>query len=133
MDQINSRILKRLLPPTGYRGVVQLWDQLEGVAQKTEVRSIAADGLWMSPFYKRDSVDIHLPWDPDWAAVKLLPKIEAILAAFKPRPHWGKLFALRPNEIQSSYERLPDFRALAANYDPKGNFHNPFLKTHLGL
>lgn len=98
----------------------------------TEIRTIAADDLWMSPCYRRPSVAIHFTWKPDWASVRrLLPIIEKQLAPFEPRPHWGKLFTMAPAELQSRYERLDDFRRLAAQYDPQGKFRNEFLDTNL--
>ena len=73
--------------------------------------------------YHQPSVAIHFTWKQDWPAVsRLLPAIEKELSAFKPRPHWAKLFTLAPSELRSRYERLDDFRQLAAKYDPKVNW-----------
>jgi len=96
----------------------------------TEIRTIAADDLWMSPAYKQDSVAIHFTWKPEWPEVsKLLPIIERELAPFNPRPHWGKLFSMRPVQLQSRYEKLPDFLALVKKFDPSGKFRNEFLNA----
>ena len=98
----------------------------------SEVRSIAADDLWMSPCYKQDSVAIHFTWKPDWPAVRqLLPKIEAELAPYGVRPHWGKLFTIDPRTLQSRYEKLQDFRRLLAEHDPRGKFRNEFLDRYV--
>ncbi len=58
----------------------------------TELRTVAADDLWLSPAYGRDSLAIHFTWknQPD-AVDALLDPIEAALAPFAPRPHWGKV------------------------------------------
>ncbi|MGI9543733.1 MAG: D-arabinono-1,4-lactone oxidase, partial [Cyclobacteriaceae bacterium] len=89
----------------------------------SEIRTIAADDLWMSPCYRQDSVTIHFTWKPDWPAVqKLLPVIEKELAPFDVRPHWGKLFSIAPATLQSRYSRMDDFKAMAKEYDPKGKF-----------
>ncbi|MES1249965.1 MAG: FAD-binding protein, partial [Chitinophaga rupis] len=62
----------------------------------TEIRTIAADDLWMSPCYQQPSVTIHFTWKQDWPAVsRLLPLIEKELAPFNARPHWGKLFTMK--------------------------------------
>ena len=37
--------------------------------------------------------------------------LEAALAPFNPRPHWGKLFMLRADAMRRAYARLPDFVA----------------------
>jgi xylitol oxidase len=112
--------------------VEKLREQVSPQLLVTEIRTIAADDLWMSPCYRRPSVAIHFTWKPDWASVRrLLPIIEKQLAPFEPRPHWGKLFTMAPAELQSRYERLDDFRRLAARYDPQGKFRNDFLATNL--
>jgi xylitol oxidase len=87
-----------------------------------EIRTVAADSLWLSMAYGRDSAAFHFTWRQDPRVRALLPAIEAALAPFGPRPHWGKLFspAMRPD-----YPRLPDFAALAREYDPDGKFRNP--------
>ncbi|MGG7666751.1 D-arabinono-1,4-lactone oxidase [Dyadobacter sp. BHUBP1] len=98
----------------------------------SEVRTIAADNLWLSPCYKQDSVAIHFTWKQDWPAVsKLLPVIERELAPFSPRPHWGKLFTIPPGLLEKRYEKLPEFRELAAQMDPKGKFRNAFLNLNV--
>ena len=78
----------------------------------SEIRTIAADDLWMSPCYKQACVAIHFTWKPDWPAVRqLLPVIEKELAPFKARPHWGKLFTLDQPALAALYDRLPEFQA----------------------
>jgi xylitol oxidase len=90
----------------------------------SEVRAVAADPLWLSPFYERDSVCIHFTWKPLAADVRAaLLRIEAALAPFDPRPHWGKLFLRSPAHL---YPRLPEFRALRRSLDPEGVYANAF-------
>lgn len=94
----------------------------------SEIRTVAEDGLWMSQFYKRASVGIHFTWKSNWPEVqKLLPLIEATLAPFDVRPHWGKLYTINAKTIQESYERFPDFLELLKTYDPDGRFRNAYL------
>lgn len=98
----------------------------------SEIRTIAADDLWMSPSYKQDSVGIHFTWRPDFESVrKVLPVIEEKLAPFHARPHWGKLFTMQPERLQSLYEKLPDFRQLILSCDPKRKFQNGFLEKYI--
>jgi alditol oxidase len=98
----------------------------------TELRTIAADKLWMSMAHERASLAIHFTWKPEWPAVKqLLPQIEAALEPFEPRPHWGKLFTLAPQKLESRYARLNDFKDLAKRFDPEGKFRNDFVQTNL--
>ncbi len=112
--------------------VERLRDQVGPHLLISEIRTIAADDLWMSPCYKQPSVTIHFTWKPDWPAVsKLLPLIEKELAPYHPRPHWGKLFTLSPAQLNSAYEKLPEFIAIARKFDPNGKFRNEFLDRNL--
>jgi xylitol oxidase len=98
----------------------------------SEIRTIAADELWMSPCYQRDGVAIHFTWQQKPREVlALLPQIEAALAPFAVRPHWGKLFTLDPEVLQSRYPKYADFTALARQYDPEGKFRNHYLDTNI--
>ncbi len=98
----------------------------------SEIRTIAADPFLMSPCYRQDSVAIHFTWKQEWEEVtKLLPRIEAALAPFHARPHWGKIFTLSPKVLDSRYANLPSFKQVMEQYDPAGKFENAFLNTHL--
>jgi xylitol oxidase len=98
----------------------------------SEIRTIAADNLWMSPCYHQDSVAVHFTWKQNWPEVQqLLPVIEQALAPFQAKPHWGKLFTMSPRVLQAGYEKLPDFKKLMAEYDPHGKFRNKFLDYNL--
>jgi alditol oxidase len=102
------------------------------VLQVTELRTIAADRLWMSPQYERDSIAIHFTWERDPEAVRgALVEVEAALAPFAARPHWGKLFLADATAITPLYPRLPDFRDLAERLDPRGAFRNAWLERHV--
>jgi alditol oxidase len=98
----------------------------------SEIRTIAADNLWMSPCYKQPSVTIHFTWKQDWPAVsKALPMIEKELEPFGVRPHWGKLFTMPHERFKARYEKLPEFVALCNEFDPKGKFRNDFLNRNI--
>ncbi|HEY1914919.1 MAG TPA: D-arabinono-1,4-lactone oxidase [Streptosporangiaceae bacterium] len=106
--------------------------QLARVVQISEIRTVAADELWLSPCYRRDSVAVHFTWVKDWAAVSpVLARVEARLAPLAARPHWGKLFHTSPTAVREFYPRLDDFRGLMRHYDPAGKFRNDFLDRYL--
>ncbi len=117
----------------GYEAILaveKLRDRITPHLFVTELRTIAADDLWMSTAYQRPSMAIHFTWKPEWPAIKeLLPQIEQQLAPFDPRPHWAKLFTLPPSRIDSLYEKLPQYRSLLKQYDPGGKFHNTYLNV----
>src|SRR5437879_3295464 len=108
--------------------IERLRDQINPHLMISEIRTIAADKLWLSPCYEQPSVSIHFTWKPDWPAVKrLLPVIERELAPFKPRPHWGKLFTIPPESLRSRYDKMHEFTDLCMKYDSRGKFRNKFL------
>lgn len=93
-----------------------------------EVRSVAADDLWLSTAYERDTVCLHYATRADLDVPnQVIPAIERALAPFEPRPHWGKLFFATAEELAPRYPKMDDFRALAGRLDPRGAFRNQFL------
>src|SRR5713101_2317681 len=99
--------------------VERLCDQVSPHLMISEIRTIAADNLWLSPCYEQPCVSIHFTWKQNWPAVrKLLPLIEKELSPFKARPHWGKLFTVPPADLRPVYKKLPDFIQLSKKYDP---------------
>jgi xylitol oxidase len=106
-----------------------LGPELRAVLQVSELRTVAADRLWLSPQYGRDTLAIHFTWRRDQAAVeRALERVEAALAPFGATPHWGKLFLTPPRP-----ERLPEFCSLADRLDPRRAFRNAWLQVSVGL
>jgi xylitol oxidase len=98
----------------------------------SEIRTVAADTLWLSPFYERDGIAFHFTWKPLAAQVlAVLPHIEAALAPFGARPHWGKLFVASPEYLDTVYPLLPAFRRLRQEVDPGGVFANEFTARYV--
>ena len=95
----------------------------------SELRTMAADSLWLSGAYETDAVGIHFTWkfEPE-SVLPLLPVIEEALAPFDARPHWGKLFHSVRREL---YPKLGNFVALADEFDPGGKFRNDYLARNL--
>ncbi|MCL2540959.1 MAG: FAD-binding protein [Nocardioidaceae bacterium] len=102
--------------------------------QVTEVRTIAADTLWLSGAEGRDAVGLHFTWVRDVPAVyDVLPAIEDALLPLGARPHWGKCFAATYDDLRPLYPRLDDFRDLALRVDPDRKLGNAFLARTLAL
>jgi xylitol oxidase len=105
---------------------------LAPVLQVSEIRTIAADNLWMSPQYGQAGVALHFTWTREPEAVaRVLVELEAALAPFAPRPHWGKVFLADAATLAPRYERLADFARLAQRLDPRGAFRNDWLAAHV--
>ena len=98
-----------------------------------EIRTVAADDLWLSPCYQRDSLALHFTWAPDTAGVlAVLPEVERALAPYDARPHWGKVFTTDPAVVRGLFPRMADFARLRGQYDPEGVFRNAFTDAYLG-
>lgn len=98
----------------------------------SEIRTMAADSLWLSHNHGRDSIGIHLTWKPEQEAVeRVLPLIEQSLAPFAARPHWAKLFDADAAALAPLYPRFDDFKQLAEAWDPGHKFRNDFLQRKI--
>lgn len=115
-----------------FQAVRTLREQLGSLLMISEIRTIAADELWLSPCYQQACVGLHFTWEQNWAAVReLLPLLEAKLAPFQARPHWGKLFTMSAAQIAPLYPKLPDFQKLLNHFDPQGKFRNQFIENYI--
>jgi alditol oxidase len=99
--------------------------------QVSEIRTVAADNLWLSPAYRRDSVAFHFTWVPDAnAAAPALAAAQAALAPFEPRPHWGKLSTIPAADVAARYPRMDGFRRLVAEFDGPGQFRSEYADAY---
>jgi xylitol oxidase len=114
------------------RAIETLRDKITPHLYITELRTIAADDLWMSTAYHRPSLAIHFTWklEPE-PVLNLLPQIEAKLAPFQARPHWGKVFTMDRASIAALYPRINDYRTLTHHFDPNGKFRNKYIHEHI--
>ncbi|MCU1420543.1 MAG: FAD-binding protein [Microbacteriaceae bacterium] len=121
-------LLSRSSAPEAIAAVRAIQPLFADLLLVSEIRTIAADELWLSTAYQRDSLAFHFTWRRDQAAVDaVLPALEAALAPFAPRPHWGKVFA----SFAADYPRLGDFAELLDRWDPRGVFRNDFVRSLL--
>jgi xylitol oxidase len=111
------------------QAVSALHELLAPVLQISEIRTIAADELWLSPAYGRDRVALHFTWIKDVDAVRpVLSRVEQALAPFAAVPHWGKFFTIDAHTVTGLHPRMDDFVALTRRYDPTGKFANDFTR-----
>jgi xylitol oxidase len=98
----------------------------------TELRTIAADDLWLSGAYQRDTLAIHFTWKKDEAIYPVIEKVEAALRPFNYRPHWGKVFTADAQYLKSVYPKMSEFKALVEALDPTKKFENSFTRKVVG-
>jgi alditol oxidase len=132
-DELQSEyLLPREHAVAALKAVRSLAASVRPVLQLSEIRTVAADELWMSPQYGRATVAIHFTWRPQQEAVeRVLVEVDNALAQFDARPHWGKLFRAQSGTISGQYQRFNDFAELVARIDPTGKFRNEWLETHV--
>jgi xylitol oxidase len=114
-------------------GLRRLRPALAPVLQNAEIRTVAADPLWLSASHEQDVVGFHFTWVLDEAAVyAVLPAVEDVLLPLAGRPHWGKCFVATAADLAPLYPRWDDFRRLRDELDPGRVFGNAFLDAVLG-
>jgi xylitol oxidase len=103
-------------------------DVVSSVLQISEVRTVRADDLWLSPGYGRDSVTFHFTWTNDEARVRpVMAAVEERLIDLGSRPHWAKLTTMALPDIRACYTRAEDFERLVQTFDPYGKFSNALV------
>jgi alditol oxidase len=129
-DEIQSEyFVARSLGPAALDAVRRLAPLVTPLLLVTEIRATAADGLWLSGSYDRETLAIHFTWRNRPAPVDgAVREVEAALAPFAARPHWGKVSHLTADDLQPLYPRLRDARALFERVDPQGRFSNRRLE-----
>jgi xylitol oxidase len=114
--------------------VAALGERIRPHLHTAELRTMAADPAWLSPTQGQDVLCIAFTWRKHAEAVAaLLPDIEAALAPFGQRPHWGKMSSLDADAIDAAYPQLPRFRDLVRRSDPDGVFRGPLLDRIIRL
>jgi xylitol oxidase len=104
-------------------------DRLAPLLMTAEIRTVAADTLWLSPGINGPYVGLHFTFRRDADGVRsVLPAIEADLGPLGAVPHWGKVTTMTPATIRARTPQLARFRDLALAFDPAGKFQNPYLR-----
>jgi xylitol oxidase len=133
-DEIQSEFfVARKDAPAAIAALEKIAPQINEILWVTEIRAIAADQLWMSPHYQRDSIGIHFTWKKVDAVYEMVKVVEATLAPFNYRPHLGKVFSASPEYFASVMPKLNDFKKLIREIDPDNKFGNDFTNNLLGL
>jgi len=97
-----------------------------------EIRVAAADDIWLSTAYQRDSAYIAIHQFVGMPYREYFELFESIAGAVGGRPHWGKMHSLDAATLRERYPRFDDFTALRAKVDPARRFANPYLERVLG-
>jgi FAD/FMN-containing dehydrogenase len=94
-----------------------------------EFRTVAADDVWLSTAYERETVtlSVHLPLGEDDAPY--YRACEEVFLAHEGRPHWGKVHYLNGQQLAAVHPRWEDWWQVRDEVDPHGTFLNPYLAS----
>lgn len=127
-DEIQAEyLLPRHVAVRAIHALRALHERITPLLHVTEIRTMRADDLWLSPAYGVDTVGIHFTWHRDARIFDVLPAIEDVLLPLGARPHWGKVTCATPQQVARAFPRWSDFVGLADEVDPHGKFRSRFV------
>lgn len=97
-----------------------------------EIRVAAADDVWLSTAYGRDTAYVAVHQYLGMPYRRYFDLVESITAGVGGRPHWGKLHSLDADRLARLYPRFDDFRRVREAVDPAGRFANPYTARVVG-
>ncbi|MBZ9955222.1 D-arabinono-1,4-lactone oxidase [Mesorhizobium sp. BR1-1-15] len=98
-----------------------------------EVRSVAPDMFWLSPFYKRLTCSIAIHHDAANDPEPFMRAAEPIFRRHGGRPHWGKMHSLKAADLKKLYPRWDDAMAVRGDIDPENRFVSPYMAGLFGI
>ncbi len=98
-----------------------------------EVRTVAADQFWLSPFYRRQTCSIAVHHDAPRDPKPFFDAIEPIFRKHGGRPHWGKMHSLTAPDLAALYPRFKDAMELRRDIDPDNRFVTPYMARLIGV
>jgi L-gulono-1,4-lactone dehydrogenase len=104
----------------------------EPVMFPVEVRVAAADDIWLSTAYGRDTAYVAIHQYTGLPYRAYFDLFESIVADVAGRPHWGKLHSLDAGRLRALYPCYDEFRRVRAEVDPGARFGNSYLTRVLG-
>jgi FAD/FMN-containing dehydrogenase len=93
-----------------------------------EVRTVGAEEAYLSPSYGTATTVISVSGQPGTDYWSYLRSVDALLAEFDARVHWGKLHFLSRDRLRALYPHADDFIAVRRQFDPDGMFLNDHLR-----
>ncbi|HEX3515732.1 MAG TPA: D-arabinono-1,4-lactone oxidase [Trebonia sp.] len=97
-----------------------------------EVRVAAADDIWLSTAYGRDSAYVAIHQYVGLPYKDYFRLFESIATSVGGRPHWGKMHTRDASYLRSVYPGFADFLLIRDALDPSRRFANPYLQQVFG-
>jgi FAD/FMN-containing dehydrogenase len=93
-----------------------------------EVRTVAADGAYLSPQYGTPTVVLSVSGRHGTDYWSYLRSVDRLLGEFGARVHWGKLHFLTRDQLLGRYPMADRFIEIRRELDPAGVFLNDHLR-----
>ena len=120
--------------PQALREVVALVEKsFPEVYFPMEIRTVGADDLCLSPFYKRETVSIAVHHDATRPFDKIMNAVETVFAKYQGRPHWGKMHSLTAPKLRALYPEWDMAIEARRELDPENRLVTPYIAALLGL
>jgi L-gulono-1,4-lactone dehydrogenase len=97
-----------------------------------EIRVTAADDIWLSTAYGRDTAYVAIHQYVGLPYQEYFRLLESIVTAVGGRPHWGKMHTRDAEYLSGAYPRFADFLPVRDETDPGRLFANPYLEQVFG-
>ena len=97
-----------------------------------EIRVAAADDIWLSTAYGRDSAYVAIHQYVGLPYQEYFRLFESIAPSVGGRPHWGKMHTRDADYFAKVYPRFTDFLGVRNEMDPDRRFANPYLEQVFG-
>jgi L-gulono-1,4-lactone dehydrogenase len=97
-----------------------------------EIRVTAADDIWLSTAYGRDTAYVAIHQYVGLPYQEYFRLLESIVTAVGGRPHWGKMHTRDAEYLSGAYPRFADFLRVRDETDPGRLFANPYLEQVFG-
>jgi L-gulono-1,4-lactone dehydrogenase len=113
---------------------IEAWVDTSGerIPFPVEVRVAAADDIWLSTAYERETAYVAVHQFHRLEHERYFRAVESIVGGVAGRPHWGKLHYLDATELERLYPRFGDWREVRSRTDPSGVFSNAYLDRVVG-
>lgn len=94
-----------------------------------EYRTLAADDVWLSTAYERDTVTLSVHQDVRVDDSDYFHACEEVFLQYGGRPHWGKVNYQNGEQLAAMHPRWTDWWQERDRIDPQGTFLNSYLTS----
>lgn len=109
--------------------VINQWSNTSFIHIPMDVRFVYQDKSWLSYAYGQDTVTMgcvsrNAATADTYEAFKT---VEDIFLKYGGRPHWGKRFVAKDEQLSAIYPKWEEFKQVRESLDPTNKFLNPYL------